>query len=150
MPLPRNVVTTVVTGTKERGTYVSLAVIFPLIEACITTSNSCLYRKSRQWLTRNSQTYRNKTSIYVINLVNKNVKNQQVPTAPGAKRGKTVMSSAGKHASDVKRGKNMPVMSNVGKHAGDAKRGKICHWRQLQENIHAIIADQVWKELECK
>jgi len=85
--------------------------------------------------------------------------NQQVPTVPGAKRGKTVMSSAGKHASDDKRGKtcqwcqareNMPVMSNAGKHAGDTKRGKICHWRQLQENMHAIIVDQVWKELECK
>ena len=30
---------------------------------------------------------------------------QQVPTAPGAKRGKTVMLSAGKHASDDKCGK---------------------------------------------
>ena len=35
-------------GHKGNSTYVSLAVIFPLIEAWITTSNSCLHRKSKR------------------------------------------------------------------------------------------------------
>ena len=55
-----------------------------------------------------------------------------------------VMTSAGKHASDVKRGKtrhwcqareNTPVMSSAGKHASDVKRGKTCQWCQAPENI---------------
>ena len=51
--------------------------------------------------------------------------------------------SAGKHATDGKRGKtrnwcqaqeNMQPMPSAGKQATDAKRGKTCNWCQAQEN----------------
>ena len=41
---------------KGNSTYVSLAVIFPLMEAWITTSNSCLHSKSKLCLKRSSRT----------------------------------------------------------------------------------------------
>ena len=129
--------TTVITGTKENSTYVSLAVIFPLIEAWITTSNSCLYRKSRQCdgvqITNSISElfYENwrKTCIYVINLVNKkkvnNVMNQtgfhaktfyQCQMQPVPSEGKqAIVVKRGQKVNDIKRGKNMPLMSSTEK-----------------------------------
>lgn len=61
-----------------------------------------------------------------------------------ARENMSMISRAGKHDTDVKRGKtcqwcqtreNMLLMPSTGKHVTDVKRGKTCHWRQARENV---------------